>query len=125
VERVLELASITTNKNSIPGDTSALNPGGVRLGTPALTTRGLNERDFDEVAGFLDRGCRIAVRAQQIAELEAEGLGAKKVIFKDFLSVLERNEEVRRSIQLLRAEVETFADRFPMPTDSILTNTWE
>jgi glycine hydroxymethyltransferase len=117
VERVLELASITTNKNSIPGDTSALNPGGVRLGTPALTTRGLNEKDFDDVAGFLDRGFRIAVRAQQIAELEAEENGSKKVFLKDFLGVLDKNEEVRRSIEMLRTEVEVFADRFPMPTD--------
>lgn len=69
MEKVLELASITVNKNSIPGDTSALNPGGVRLGTPALTTRGLNENDFENhVAMFLHRGYQIALHVQEIAE---------------------------------------------------------
>jgi glycine/serine hydroxymethyltransferase len=49
VERVLELANIATNKNTIPGDTSALMPGGIRMGAPALTTRGLVEADFIKV----------------------------------------------------------------------------
>merc|ERR1712125_181515 len=37
VERILELACIAANKNTVPGDTSALNPGGIRMGAPALT----------------------------------------------------------------------------------------
>ena len=47
VEKVLELASITTNKNNIAGDVSAMNPGGVRIGTPALTSRGFGEAEFE------------------------------------------------------------------------------
>ena len=46
VEKVLDLMHITTNKNSIVGDKSAVNPGGIRLGTPALTTRGMMEADM-------------------------------------------------------------------------------
>jgi glycine hydroxymethyltransferase len=41
--------SITLNKNAVYGDTSALAPGGVRLGSPAMTTRGLTEEDFVQV----------------------------------------------------------------------------
>ena len=55
VQGVLDLASITLNKNSVPGDTSAIVPGGIRIGTPALTTRGFREADFVRVADFLDR----------------------------------------------------------------------
>ena len=57
VQSVLDLASITVNKNSVPGDKSAIIPGGVRIGTPALTTRGFKEEDFVKVADYLDRYC--------------------------------------------------------------------
>merc|ERR1712125_47179 len=59
VERILEMACIATNKNTIPGDKSALNPGGIRMGTPALTSRGLKEEDFAKVAAFFDRAVTI------------------------------------------------------------------
>ena len=38
-EYILEAVGISCNKNTVPGDQSALNPSGVRFGTPALTTR--------------------------------------------------------------------------------------
>ena len=127
VEKVLEVCSITTNKNSIPGDTSAINPGGVRLGTPALTTRGLDEQDFDKVAEFLHRASEISVQAQEIAELELksrqeagdeDALKRKKVLLKDFLAVLSCNDEIKTSILELKEAVEEFALQFPMPTDT-------
>ena len=55
VERVLELAHIAANKNTVPGDKSALVPGGLRMGAPALTSRGFTETDFEKVAEFVDR----------------------------------------------------------------------
>lgn len=56
VEYVLERMSVTVNKNTCPGDKSALSPSGVRLGTPALTSRGLQQDDFKRVAEFIHRG---------------------------------------------------------------------
>ena len=53
VEKVLDLMHITTNKNSIVGDKSAVTPGGIRLGTGALTTRGMMEADMQTIAGFM------------------------------------------------------------------------
>jgi len=53
VEKVLDMMHITTNKNSVVGDKSAVTPGGIRLGTPALTTRGMKEEDMAVVAGFM------------------------------------------------------------------------
>ena len=119
VEKVLEMSSITTNKNSIPGDTSALNPGGVRLGTPALTTRGLDEQDFDQVAEFLHRGSQLALQAQEVATLEVQQAGKQKVLLKDFVQVLDSNKEIQQGIRQLREEVEAFAHRFPMPGDAL------
>ena len=49
VERVCELAGLSLNKNTIPGDKSALMPSGVRMGAPALTSRGFDEGDFVKV----------------------------------------------------------------------------
>ena len=60
VERVLELAHIATNKNTVPGDKSAMVPGGLRMGSPALTSRGFVEKDFEKVAALVDRGVTIA-----------------------------------------------------------------
>ncbi len=49
VERVCELAGLSLNKNTVPGDKSALVPSGIRMGAPALTSRGLDEADFVQV----------------------------------------------------------------------------
>ena len=46
-EHVLNVVNISTNKNTLKGDLSALKPSGVRLGSPAMTTRGCGESHFD------------------------------------------------------------------------------
>lgn len=123
VDKVLECVSVTANKNSVPGDVSAINPGGVRLGTPALTTRGLGEADFEQVAEYLHRGCELALKAEKIAELEVKAdlasggstRKSNKVLLKDFQKVLDQNEDIMRGIAELKGEVEDFASQFYMP----------
>ena len=121
VEKVLEMARITTNKNSIPGDTSALNPGGVRLGTAALTTRGLKEVDFDQVAEFLHQGGTLAKEIQDMAKtnLNNDDTQQKKkvVTLKYFLETIENDPDMKRRIMELRSQVEEFASGFTMPGD--------
>jgi len=52
--KALDRARIVTNFNSVPGDdASPLNPNGLRIGTPAMTTRGMREEQMDEIAGFI------------------------------------------------------------------------
>ena len=54
LEHRLDEAHITCNKNTVPGDPrSPFVTSGVRLGTPAVTTRGFNEKDMDEIAGII------------------------------------------------------------------------
>ncbi len=48
--RILDLAGIVANRQTIPGDTSALRPSGVRLGTPWITQRGFHEPEIDLLA---------------------------------------------------------------------------
>lgn len=53
--KLLEKAYIITNKNTVPYDTgSPMKPSGLRVGTPAMTTRGFKERDFEKIAEFID-----------------------------------------------------------------------
>eukprot|EP00188_Purpureofilum_apyrenoidigerum_P003046 Plantae.Rhodophyta-Purpureofilum_apyrenoidigerum.ctg30909.p1 GENE.Plantae.Rhodophyta-Purpureofilum_apyrenoidigerum.ctg30909~~Plantae.Rhodophyta-Purpureofilum_apyrenoidigerum.ctg30909.p1 ORF type:complete len:464 (+),score=92.45 Plantae.Rhodophyta-Purpureofilum_apyrenoidigerum.ctg30909:185-1576(+) len=98
---LFDAVSITLNKNAVHGDKSAMNPGGVRLGTPALTTRGMMEEDFQKVGEFLHRGIQIGLAIQ-----EASG---KKL--KDFEARLSGNTD----LDALRKEVEEFASTFAMP----------
>ncbi len=51
----LESAGIITNMNMLPGDTKALSPSGIRLGTPELTRLGMGESEMQEVARFFSR----------------------------------------------------------------------
>jgi glycine hydroxymethyltransferase len=55
-ERALDEAHITANKNAIPFDTNPpLNPSGIRLGSPAVTTRGFREPEMKEVGRLIAR----------------------------------------------------------------------
>lgn len=51
--RILDLAGIVVNRNTIPGDRSALNPSGIRLGTPWITQRGFDEKDSSALADLM------------------------------------------------------------------------
>ena len=64
MELICDKVHITLNKNSVLGDTSALSPGGVRIGTPAITSRGLTQEHMEIIAGFLDRAVKLALSIQ-------------------------------------------------------------
>ena len=101
IEKVCDLINISLNKNTVHGDRSAQSPGGVRIGTPALTTRGLKEADFAKIADFLERVVKIS--------LDVQAKAGKKLV--DFVAALPANED----IPVLAKEVATFATSFPMP----------
>jgi glycine hydroxymethyltransferase len=55
VQKMLEEAEIFVNKNTVPGDESAMKPTGIRIGTCAITTMGMKEEDMWTVANFINR----------------------------------------------------------------------
>ena len=64
LEKACDEVHITLNKNTIIGDKSAVTPGGVRIGTPAVTTRGYLEKDMRQVGKFLDDVVKISKQVQ-------------------------------------------------------------
>ncbi|POI33655.1 hypothetical protein CIB84_002591 [Bambusicola thoracicus] len=105
-ERVLELCSIACNKNTCPGDVSALRPSGLRFGTPALTSRGFRQDDFRTVARYIHKGIELTLRVQKDMN--------PKATLKEFKEKLEE-EKYRGELKALKEEVEAFAAKFPLP----------
>lgn len=115
VERVLELCGVASNKNTVPGDKSALKPGGLRLGTPAMTSRGFQPEDFRRVAEIVDRAVILTQKLDKAAKESAESKGRKNpTSLKAFFEYLGEGEEIPE-IVLLRQEVEDWVGTFSLP----------
>ncbi len=73
VEKLLDAANITANKNAIPFDpASRFVTSGLRFGTPAVTTRGMDEKDMAEIAGLV---CDVAMNGEEaVARVKARVL---------------------------------------------------
>lgn len=72
-EAVLEEAGITVNKNAVPFDTrSPFVTSGIRIGTPATTSRGLKEPEMVKVAGWIDRALKNIDNKEELAKIRAE-----------------------------------------------------
>lgn len=72
-EEALDLVGITLNKNSIPEDTrKPFDPSGIRLGTPAMTTRGMQEAEATQLAEFMISAMRNHDNTSTLAEIKKE-----------------------------------------------------
>ena len=72
-EKVLGEAGITVNKNTVPKETqSPFVTSGIRIGTPAVTTRGMKEEDMGRIANFIDRALASPEDAQSLARIKQE-----------------------------------------------------
>ncbi|RID51606.1 hypothetical protein BRARA_H02257 [Brassica rapa] len=100
-EKVCEMCHITVNKVAIFSENGVISPGGVRIGSPAMTSRGCLEQDFETMAEFLYRAAQIASAAlREHGKLQKEPL---KSIYHC------------KDIADLRNQVEAFASQFAMP----------
>lgn len=72
-EELLDEIGITVNKNVIPDDPRGpLDPSGLRIGVPALTTRGMKEREVKLIAQYIDAALRTQGNKKELAQLRAE-----------------------------------------------------
>eukprot|EP00286_Rhodomonas_abbreviata_P029340 CAMPEP_0181301018 /NCGR_PEP_ID=MMETSP1101-20121128/7200_1 /TAXON_ID=46948 /ORGANISM="Rhodomonas abbreviata, Strain Caron Lab Isolate" /LENGTH=470 /DNA_ID=CAMNT_0023406295 /DNA_START=30 /DNA_END=1442 /DNA_ORIENTATION=+ len=101
MQTICDFVSITLNKNAVLGDKSALTPGGVRIGSPALTTRGMKEAEFRQVGDLLHEAVTIALAIQ----------ATSGKLLKDFEAALATNADAKA----LKHKVQAFVTQFPMP----------
>lgn len=107
VAEALEVAHIVVNKNSVPHDPNPpFYPSGIRLGTPAITTRGMKEKEMANIGTWIARVIRDVSHYQLPPEIEMRDAYIKKV-----------KMELARDQNLLavRREVKMLCRRFPVP----------
>lgn len=102
-EKLAELCNVSVNKNTIATDKSALNPSGIRLGTPAMTSRGFIEKDFQYVADVLNDICNLAIKIQ-------ENSPTTKLV--DFMKT---SESYLMELHIIRHNVGKYCSRFQLP----------
>ncbi len=72
-QNALDAAGITVNKNAIPDDPRGpMDPSGIRLGTPALTTRGMKEEEMKQIAGWIDEAIAAKDDATRLAAIKED-----------------------------------------------------
>lgn len=103
----LEYAGITVNKNTVPHETvSPYYPSGIRLGPPALTTRGMKEEDMKKVAAWI---------SQVLEQIKGHDIPKEQTERKDFIKEFKKKMRVNSELARIKAEVKSFAQRFPVP----------
>ncbi len=104
---VLDAAGITVNKNTIPGDkASPFYPSGIRLGTPALTSRGMKEKEMEKIVGWIKR----ALEEIKGHDLPAEN-SERSAFIKNFKVWAAKNPRLKR----IKKEVSAFASKYLVP----------
>ncbi len=92
-EKALDMVGLTLNANALPGDTGgAFKPNGVRLGTPAITTRGLGVKEMKVLAGWMEDVAKICQKAE--GDLD----------------------KYENDLEIIHAEVRGLATEFPVPS---------
>jgi glycine hydroxymethyltransferase len=104
----LEKAGVVLNYNGVPyDDMPPLFASGIRLGTPAITTRGLKEKDMKKVASWIDsaieevKGCMIPVDDKE----------QRSALMKEYREKIRKNKK----LAVLGKEVKTFISQYPLP----------
>jgi glycine hydroxymethyltransferase len=102
-EKIAELCNMSVNKNTIATDKSAMNPSGIRLGTPAMTTRGFKEKDIEFTANCINEITELIIKIQKEHNV---------VKLVEFMSKVQFYE---KDIIQLKNKIEKYCKKFPLP----------
>jgi glycine hydroxymethyltransferase len=103
----LEIAGIVVNKNAVPNDPMPpFYPSGIRLGTPALTSRGMKENDMVKIAGWINL---------VVEELKNYQLPEDKEKRKDFMQNFRKKISQNKNLIRIKKEITAFAKKYPTP----------
>ncbi len=107
LEYAMDVAHITANKNTIPGDTaSPFYPSGIRLGTPAITTRGMKEKEMKKIAGWI---------VTIIDHIKAYPLPEDKTKRAEFMTTFKKKMDKDEFLHTIAKDVKKFTAKFPVP----------
>ena len=107
MEYLCELVDISLNKNCIYGDKNAMSPSGIRIGTPAMVSRGFDKEEFEKIAIFLEKLVLIGNKVQKNIQLTTGGK-----LLEDFKKGLHESDIIEE-IQKIKNEVNLLAKNFP------------
>lgn len=104
----LEKAGIVLNYNGVPGDIMPpLFSSGIRLGTPAVTTRGMKEKEMKKIAAWYER----AIAEVGGMELPADDKVKRSALMKEYRAKIAKNKK----LAAIAKEVKTFCTKYPVP----------
>lgn len=104
----LDMAGITLNKNTIPGELSSpFYPSGIRLGTPALTTRGMKEKEMEKIASWIHQ-VLISVKDYKLPKDKEK----RKAYMENFRQELAGNKKISE----VNTQIKQFSTNFPIFT---------
>lgn len=107
MQRALDAVGLTLNKNTVPGEKSSpFYPSGVRLGTPAATSRNMKEKDMKKIGKYMGAVLNIIKEYKLPTEKEE-----RLQVLKEFSTFVANNKEMKK----IRSEVKKMAKQFPLP----------
>lgn len=110
LQDALDLAGITVNKNTVPSDPSTpFYPSGVRLGTPAITTRGMQEKEMKIIAEWI---------SEAIDEIKSYKLPEDREEIREYRQKFKKEIRESKKIKEIKGEVLEFSKKFPIPAIS-------